>query len=541
MRLCPRIPLVWWHPANGLRSPAHVYTYSFEPNPAWSSFYAYAPEIRKYFDDFAARHELARYVSLNSKVLSAVWHEDVGQYEIEVIIDGKITKDRCDVLINGTGFLNSWKWPQIEGLHSFAGSLLHSAYYDVSVDLKDKRVAVIGTGSSAIQIVPQVQKVAKHLTTFMRSSTWISPPVSGNILQEQIQHSSENQDGKTSPDSTGQYYFTEEEKRNFRENPDKFLQYRRRLESTFNGLFDIFIADTDASIGAQKAMREEMIRRLGPGHEDLKSKMIPSWPPGCKRITPGDGYLEALIQPNVTIVHKEISRIVPKGLIDSDGQLHEVDILICATGFNIAFAPPFTVKGTDGVDMKTAFGLEPKVYLAVTVPKFPNYFIVNGPRGNWAAGSALCSHEVQVEYILECVRRIQREDIHALEVREEPIDQLYEYIDTWHKTSVWSKDCKRYVFPAFRLCDLPYRAADFSNSWFKTKTDEGSRLWVWAGSALHYMKTLKEIRWEHYEFRYRTANLWSFLGNGRVEAEIARDPKRLAPYIRNEDVPWNID
>lgn len=207
----------------------------------------------------------------------------------------------------------------------------------------------------------------------------------------------------------------------------------------------MYIAGSDTSIAVEAAMREEMNRRIGPGHEELKSKLIPSFPPGCKRLTPGDGYLEALVQPNTTCVHKEIAEVVPEGLVDADGELHQVDVLICATGFNIAFSPPFTVIGVDGVDMKQEFGAEPQVYLAVAVPKFPNYFIVNGPRGNWAAGSALPSHEVQIEYILGCVARIQSEDIRAMEVRQEPIDQLYEYIDKWHKRSVWSKECRRYV------------------------------------------------------------------------------------------------
>jgi cation diffusion facilitator CzcD-associated flavoprotein CzcO len=145
-----------------------------------------------------------------------------------------------------------------------------------------------------------------------------------------------------------------------------------------------------------------------------------------------------LTHTDVTPVYEEISKVVPEGLIDATGKLHEVDMLVCATGFNIAFAPPFKVTGVDGVDMAEEFDPEPNVYLALTVPKFPNYFVVNGVRGNWASGSSLPTHETQIDYIMQCVKRIQCENIRAMEVKMEPIKQLYEHIDEWHKRSVWN-------------------------------------------------------------------------------------------------------
>ncbi|OCK82817.1 cyclohexanone monooxygenase [Lepidopterella palustris CBS 459.81] len=512
----PAVGGTWYenrYPGCACDIPAHVYTYSFEPNPNWSSFYAYSPEIRQYFEDFAAKYDLMPYVRLNSKVLSATWVEERGIYEVEVQTEGKVIKDWCHVLINGTGFLNSWKWPTIPGLHSFGGKLMHSADWDPTCDWKDKDVAVIGTGSSAIQIIPQIQKTAKHLTTFMRSVTWISPPASEHDLRSRkaAEPSAKQPEG-------AQYYFTEAEKRRFREDPEYHLQYRKGLEQEVNSVFSVFIAGSDYSKGAEEAMRAEMIRRIGPGHEDLAERLIPTWPPGCRRITPGDGYLEALIQPNVTRVHKEIAKVERDGIVDEDGTFHKADILVCATGFNLAFAPPFNVRGVDGVTMADEFNPEPYVYLAVTVPKFPNYFIINGVRGNWASGCALPSHEVQVEYILKCVKRIQTQGIRAFEVKREPIDQLYEHIDEWHKGSVWNMPCK---------------------SWYKNNII-GGKLWIWAGSSLHYMQTLKDVQWEDYTIRYFNKNKFAYLGNGRVEAEVLGKRDLLAPYIRNSDVPWSV-
>lgn len=156
---------------------------------------------------------------------------------------------------------------------------------------------------------------------------------------------------------------------------------------------------------------------------------------------------------DVQPVHKEIVKVVTEGLLDDGGTLHKADILVCATGFNLAFVPPFEVRGRDGVSMADEFNPDPFVYLAVTVPKFPNYFVVNGPRGNWANGSALPTHEVQVEYILQCVKRMQAEDIRAMEVKLEPIKQLYEHIGRF--SSLWQ------LVQYFRLCTYLTGDADF--------------------------------------------------------------------------------
>jgi cation diffusion facilitator CzcD-associated flavoprotein CzcO len=258
-------------------------------------------------------------------------------------------------------------------VHDFQGTLLHSANWDTSVDYTDKTVAVIGTGSSAIQIIPQVQKKAKHLTAFMRSCTWISPVI-GDAEIEELKAKHAPQTARDPQDQTQlikQVWYTDEEKQRFRDDPEYLLLYRKRLESTVNNLFDVFISGSEVSRMADETMRAEMNRRIGPGHEELKEKLIPKWSPGCRRLTPGDGYLEALVKDNVTTVHDEIEKIVPEGLIDATGKMHKVDIIACATGFNIAFAPPFEVIGTNGADMKEQFDPEPNVYLAMAVPKFP--------------------------------------------------------------------------------------------------------------------------------------------------------------------------
>lgn len=510
----PEVGGTWYenrYPGCACDVPAHSYTYPFEGNPEWSQFYASATEILQYFKDFANKHDLYKYVHLSSRILSAIWDEDKGIYNVQIESKGLVSHDWCHVFINGGGYLNSWKWPKIQGLHDFGGQLVHSAAWDKDINWENKTVAVIGTGSSAIQIVPQVQKTAKSLITFMRSPTWISPPGSVKILQR----FKENVPAEKNSDQPigAQYRFTEEDKERFRKDPEYFRKFRSEMDSQINGSWQMFIQGSDFSKGARKHMAAEMERRLGPGHDDLKSQLIPSWAPGCRRLTPGDGYLEALVKPNVVRVHSNISEIVHDGLIDETGTLHKCDILVCATGFNIAFVPSFVVRGVNGVTMEDEFNPEPIVYLGLTMPKFPNLFTINGVRGNWAAGPVLPSHDVQCEYILKCMKRMQAEGIKAMEIKREPVDQLYQHIDEFHKNSVWGEDCK---------------------SWYKNNI-VGGKLWIWGGSLLHYLKTIRDVRWEHYDLRYHNKNMWAFLGNGAVEAQALGLMDRLAPYVRNSD------
>ncbi|KPI34369.1 putative sterigmatocystin biosynthesis monooxygenase stcW [Cyphellophora attinorum] len=498
-----------WHenkyPGCACDVPAHIYTYSFEPNPDWSSYYAGSAEIKQYFVNFAEKYDLNKYICLNSKVLSAVWDEDKGIYRLAVDRNGSVTTDWCHVLINGTGVLSRWKWPSIPGLHDFNGTLVHSANWDESIKPDGKRVAIIGTGSSAIQIVPQIQPKVKQLVSFMRSVTWISPPFLADSLTPGSSSGSSND-------------YSEGDKQHWRQHPEELLMYRKKLEADFNGMFDMFLRDSPASKQAEESMRTEMHRRIGPGNEELKQKLIPTWPPGCRRLTPGEGYLEALVKNNVTRVHKEIVKVTAEGVVDDSQHLHEVDTIICATGFDVSFRPSFSVIGVDGADMAREFDPHPHVYLGIAVPKFPNYFTVNGVLGSWTVGTALNSIEACLDYIFQCVSRIQSEDIRALEVKLEPIKDLYTHADEWHKGSVWGADC---------------------TSWYKNEA-AGGKVMAWGGSALHYIKTMELVRWEHYAFRYNAQNSWAFLGNGQVEAEIMRDKDGLSPYIRNADQPWSI-
>lgn len=280
----------------------------------------------------------------------------------------------------------------------------------------------------------------------------------------------------------------------------------------------MFYRGNKLNIVAKNAMQNLMRERLGD-KDDLKNWLIPSWSPGCRRLTPGEGYLEALQRPNVSTTRSPIQRITPNGILTGDGIEHQFDMIACATGFDVQYNPHFPVYGRDGAYMQAT--PKPDLYAAVAMPKFPNYFVVNGPRGQWAQGSILPSHEVQIEYILQVVKHMQEDQIATVEPREDLTEQLNRYEDAWHrKHSIWAEDCK---------------------SWYKDNQPDG-RVYVWCGSMLHHLKYMKRPRFEHYIVNWKDPeNVFRFLGHGMTIGEVKHGENVPVPYIRKEDTPWDLE
>jgi cation diffusion facilitator CzcD-associated flavoprotein CzcO len=311
-------------------------------------------------------------MKLNTKVIEGRWDEEKGIWNIT--LEDQETKehwhDWCHVLVNGTGILNNWVWPDIEGLHDFAGPKMHSAHWDHQVDFKGKTVGVIGTGSTSVQIVPALQPEVKQMKVFMRSSTWISPPFGGGVLEADLRKDESAAPGKR------QYEFTDSDKKKFKNDPEYHLNFRKRIEAEINSLFGMYQQGSEMSEAFRKVITEEMHRRMGPGHEKLKEFIIPKWAPGCRRISPGDGYLEALVQPNVEPVFGPIKMITKEGIVTEDGELHKLDILVCATGFKVAFRPAFKLINGEGKTLNEDWGDRVNLYLGVSAPRFPNYYTI---------------------------------------------------------------------------------------------------------------------------------------------------------------------
>lgn len=290
--------------------PSHCYTWSFEPKTDWSATYASSTEIHEYFSDFATKYDLYKYIKLCHEVKNAVWDAKSAQWEVQVVSSetGESFTDTAHILINAGGILNAWRYPPIPGIQDYRGELVHSAAWDPKLTLGGKTVGLIGNGSSGIQILPAVKEAAKSLTTFIREPTWVSPPI-----------------------GQGFKAYTLEDKARFAADPEYHLQIRREIERNMNSKFGLFHSGSDEQKQAREYMLNQMKEKLG--NSELENVLIPKWSVGCRRITPGTGYLESLSAPNITVVYGEIDRITQNGCV-VNSQEYPVDVLICATGFD---------------------------------------------------------------------------------------------------------------------------------------------------------------------------------------------------------------
>ncbi|GME64939.1 hypothetical protein AJ79_09812 [Neofusicoccum parvum] len=490
----PAVSGTWFentYPGCACDVPAHCYTYSFEPKTDWSANYAGSDEIRQYFTCFCARHGLDKYIRLEHQVVAAKWEDKAAQWLVTVkdLRTGSETQTRAHVLISATGILNKWKWPAIDGLHSFKGKLLHSAAWDSSVDLEGKTVGLIGNGSSGIQVLPAITPMAKRVVHFIRQPTWIAPPV-------------------------GEEYhrYTDGEKERFATDPKHHLELRRATEQRMNGKFETFLSGSAAQNLARQYVQASMQTKLAD-HE-LADRLVPDFPFGCRRPTPGTGYLEALREPNVHTVIGDIARVDEQGVVTADNVTQAVDVLICATGFDTSYRPSFPIVGSTGQSLSDAWATEVRGYLGLAVPGYPNFFTVLGPGCPVGNGPVLIAMEHQVGYVVRMLAKFQKEDARAFAVREEAAASFNAWADDFMRPTVWARDCR---------------------SWYKAGSASGRVVALWPGSTLHYIEAVREPRFEDWSWLPQPdANPWAFLGNGYSSAE-KRPGGDPAWYIRSHD------
>ncbi|KAL2419678.1 FAD-binding monooxygenase tazF [Exophiala dermatitidis] len=458
--------------------PSHNYQFTWEPNPDWSTFYSAAPEILSYFKSLATKYELYRYIKLRHKVAEAVWHDETSRWllKIEDMTTGQIVDDWCDFLINGAGILNNWKWPDIPGLHSFKGTLVHSANWPKDVDLKGKTVAVLGCGSSAVQIVPTIQPEVKDLVTFIRSPTWITAGYAQS---------------KAGPGGSN-FHFSEEQKQKFRADPKSYLEYRKDIEHELNSRFKFIIKDSPEQEEARQFSVYEMKTKLG--HDPrLVKHLIPNFAVGCRRPTPGNGYLEALTQPNVRVVTDHIEKVVEEGIVLKTGETIKVDVFICATGFDISFFPRFPLIGRGGVSLADQWKEKPEGYLSLAVNNFPNYFMFLGPSSPAGHGSILPIIEHATKYMVNVMKKAQTQGIRSLAPTKAAVDDFNVHVTTYMKRTAWTTACR---------------------SWFKNGKIDGPVVALHPGSRIHWFHMLDRPRYEDFEIQTFSRNRFQYLGNG---------------------------
>ncbi|EXJ76662.1 uncharacterized protein A1O5_01170 [Cladophialophora psammophila CBS 110553] len=478
--------------------PAHIYAFPFDPNPDWSKFYAEGPEILEYVRRVVNKWNLKRDIQFNTRVIALNWLEDEGKWKIRVRKnDGEERDELADVLVSAQGFLSQWKWPDIPGLHTFKGHKVHSAGWDHSYDYSHKKIGIIGNGSSAIQILPQMAKLpGTQVVSFQRGATWITQSL-GEALGE-----------------VGSIFnprYTKSDKRRFR-NPEKHKAYRKMLQHGMNKGFRLFRKGSVQNSKSTEVTVERMRAALN-NNPELCDKLIPNWTLGCRRLTPGEGYLESFLLPTVSLEKSPIARITETGIETESGAQYDLDVIVCATGFDVSHIPHYPVTGRNGMTLAEKWKDEPESYLSVACPDFPNYFIFTGPNATVGHGTLITSMTWTAEYIIKWLHKIAGEDIKSAAPRQDATDEFVTYGDEIHDTLTWTGACK---------------------SWYKKHRVDGRVTATWPGSALLYREViLREIRGEDWDIRYNSPNRWrGVLGNGftRLETE-AEEKEKLGETV----------
>jgi len=315
-------------------------------------------------------HKIDEHLRLKHEILAARWDAATSEWEVQVknLVTGDIFTDRANFFISAQGRLNKGAYPDIPGLQTrYKGKLMHSSAYDSSFDHTGKTIAIIGNGASGQRLVPNLISKAAHIDHYIRSKTWVTPRFSGDLLI-------------ATAEQPGGPVYSEEQKKEWIEKPETYLNFRRQLERSMHGRFQGGIKGSPENEAFKKLCIDTMLERLDGDEERLK-KIIPDYAPGCKRPTPAPAYIEALRSPKLDFVTEPIIEATETGLVTADGKHREVDTIIAATGFTGTFVPRFPTIGEDGSDLAHLWSQQgptgyPDTYFGVMAPNFPNYFFI---------------------------------------------------------------------------------------------------------------------------------------------------------------------
>ncbi|KAF2196341.1 FAD/NAD(P)-binding domain-containing protein [Delitschia confertaspora ATCC 74209] len=465
----------------------------------WSHYYSYAPEIWEYLKSIERENDfISKYVKLRHRVERAEWDDDAGLWRLQIrdLENNTVIEDSAEFFINAGGVLNNWKWPDISGLHDFKGKLMHSANYEEGYDLSGKRVAVIGAGSSGVQIVASIQQKVEKLYHWIRSPIWITT----GFAQRWAAKKGAN------------FKYSDQQIQYLKDNPKKYLEYRKQIENELNQRFKFIIKGSEEARIAREYAFNEMKTKLG-NDPRLIDRIIPkNFNPGCRRPTPAPGYLEALTASNATIFTDPIRRIIGSGFIDHEGTSHDVDVIICATGFDTSWLPRFPFIA-NGKDLKDLWGEPHGVtsYLSIGVPTFPNYFSFCGPYGPLGHGSFMPLIEQWTKYMFAVITKAQVENIKSFRPHMSVATQFRHHSDLFLQRTAWTSPCR---------------------SWFKQGRTDGQAA-IWPGSRLHFLEMMKVPRYEDFEIDYWDSNIFAFMGNGFEKREF--DGRDITNYLGSLD------
>lgn len=387
--------------------PSHLYSLSFAPNPNWSHSFSRQPEIWDYLRRVACEFGVLPHVRLGHEVLGAVWDDGRQRWQIET----SRGPYEARFLVVASGALSEPAIPAIPGLECFAGANFHSARWDHSYDLAGRRVAVIGTGASAIQFIPAIQPSVERLLVFQRTPPWIVPRVERSISLA--------------------------ERRLFARFPLLQRLQRAWIYAVRELLVAAFRRPWLMRWTLQRAA-ERYLERSVPDPE-LRTKLTPRYAMGCKRILASNDYLPAIQQPNVELITERIVAVTARGPVTADGVEHAVDAIIFGTGFKVTTQPiAGRIRGRDGRTLAETWGVSPQAHLGTTVAGFPNMFFLQGPNTGLGHTSVLYMIERQIEHMVRALRHMRQRGATAIEPRPEAQAAFVAAVDRAMKGTVWT-------------------------------------------------------------------------------------------------------
>jgi cation diffusion facilitator CzcD-associated flavoprotein CzcO len=386
--------------------PSHLYSFSFAPNPDWSRTYSLQPEIWEYLRRVSSEYGVDPHIRFNCEVTGARWQETDEVWQIQTDA-GELS---AELLIAAVGPLSEPKSPEIEGIESFAGKVIHSAHWDNQHSLAGERVAVIGTGASAIQIIPCIQPQVSKLCVFQRTAPWVVP----------------HRDRRTSVAERLLYRLVPPAQRAAR----AFVYLTREL-------FMPFLMHPRAGSLPERAALKHLSKQVPD--PQLRAKLTPNYRIGCKRVLISNSYYPALQQPNVELITDSIRAITPRGILTADGSERELDTLILATGFHVTDMPVAGwVRGRAGQTLAARWQGSPQAYSGTTVAGAPNMFMLIGPNTGLGHNSIVFMIESQLTYMMDCIRYLERAGVSSFEVREDVQRRFNEEIQRRLQGSVWT-------------------------------------------------------------------------------------------------------
>jgi cation diffusion facilitator CzcD-associated flavoprotein CzcO len=445
----PDLGGTWYYndyPGAACDVPSHLYSFSFAQRRDWSRLCSPQAEIHSYLHEVAREHGVDGLIEYECTVSACKWDEAASRWEVQTRNGASY---HADAIVVATGQLHQPSYPKLEGSESFHGHTFHSSRWDHEYSLRGRRVAVVGTGASAVQFIPEVAREARHVRVFQRTGNWFLPRRNRRypaLVKAAIELIPGLQD------------------------------FRRRFVFNYGESLTLAIRHP-RTIGLIGAARSAAFMRYQLRDHELRKRVWPDYTFGCKRILFSSYYLRALERPNVDLVTEPIARVEERGLVTSDGELHEADCIIWGTGFKTTeFMFPMDVTGAQGRSLHEAWAGGPRAHLGICVSGFPNMFLMYGPNTNTSGGSIIFYEEAQAAYLCQALERLRERGGGALEVRPEVQEASDRAVQSRFRGTAWTQ------------CD----------SWYR---DEQGRIVAnWPGYMREYSEQTSTLNEREYRF-----------------------------------------